>query len=101
DYAELFDGVAAGALWQRLIQLKEEFLERNPDKRHQPGRPHPRDNGFDQTSVTSEPLAQTATVRPYDEDDDPDEIKDGNLSFAQLLLGISDDDVYDQFADPP
>jgi phosphatidylserine/phosphatidylglycerophosphate/cardiolipin synthase-like enzyme len=100
EYAELFDGVAAGALWLRLIELKEKFLRDNPNQRPKPGGPHPRDSGFDQASVTTEPLARTAVVRPYDEDDDPDEIKPFPLKAAQIALSLSDEQIYDTFCDP-
>lgn len=116
-FAELHDGVASGALWARLIQIKDEFLKANPGNRFKPrptatppsgkGSPppppvpkHPRDNGFDQAAFP-EDLAQTAQVRPYDVDDDPEEIRGGGFTAAQLFFGLNDRQAFDQFVDPP
>ncbi len=114
-FAELHDGVASGALWARLIQLKDEFLKQNPSNRFQPrpapappanrGTPpppvpkHPRDNGFDQ-SASPDFLAQSAQVRPYDVEDDPEEIRGTGFSAAQLFFGMNDRQAFDQFVDP-
>lgn len=105
-YAELFDGVAAGSLWVRLIELKKAWLKAHPEKIPPAPSPitggiplHPRDYGYDQSEQTEEPLTQSATVRPYDEDDDPHEI---HIAGGIPIIGVPLDleAMWNEFIDP-
>jgi hypothetical protein len=106
-YAELFDGVAAGALWQRLILAKRAYFKAqdgsgnllHPIPRGRPDLgdpPHPRDWGYDQSQQTNEPLTQTADVRPYDVHDDPIEIPIVGIP----IIGPTLAPLFDIFVDP-
>jgi phosphatidylserine/phosphatidylglycerophosphate/cardiolipin synthase-like enzyme len=85
-YAELFDGVAAGAHWQELLLLEARHAA---DKRA---------HTYDQSQYNS-----VATVRPYDTnfDDPPQEILPGSdLPVWKSLGGLLIDEAWDSLLDP-
>jgi phosphatidylserine/phosphatidylglycerophosphate/cardiolipin synthase-like enzyme len=104
-YAELHDGVAAGALWNGLIQLRDDAFRKSPPDKKQ------KDGGFDQAQTIGDLVAQEALVRPYDEDDPPLEVFGGDVLFlgpivgvkkatVQALTGLDPDAFFDTIVDP-
>jgi phosphatidylserine/phosphatidylglycerophosphate/cardiolipin synthase-like enzyme len=85
-YAELVDGVAAGAQWLELIKLQQKWEAANP------GTPSQQ---YDQSQFNS-----VATVRPYDlhANDPPEEIYAANDIF--LLKVLNSEFGWDHFLDP-
>jgi phosphatidylserine/phosphatidylglycerophosphate/cardiolipin synthase-like enzyme len=88
-YAEVFDGVAAGAQWLELIELERKWLKENPGKKT---------TDYDQSMFNTR-----ATVRPYNIDEPPQEVNLPGMGIP--IIGLPLDLTlsqygWDHFLDP-